>query len=109
MNRIFIIGYRSYNITSPTIKKITLAGEYLQDVPNRNSIEEIFQEFDKEILCKILSCLIQGNLSLVKELSLGTKDELVEAVSVMYSDMEKDTRDIYTAVESISNIIAMPK
>lgn len=78
-------------------------------VPNRNSIEEIFQEFDKEILCKILSCLIQGNLSLVKELSLGTKDELVEAVSVMYSDMEKDTRDIYTAVESISNIIAMPK
>ena len=67
MNRIFIIGYRSYNITSPTIKKITLAGEYLKDVPNRNSIEEIFQEFDKEILCKIISCLIQGNLSLVKE------------------------------------------
>lgn len=35
MNRIFIIGYRSYNITSPTIKKITLAEEWVKGLPDK--------------------------------------------------------------------------
>lgn len=30
MNKVFIIGGRSYNVSNPTMKKLSLAGEHLE-------------------------------------------------------------------------------
>ena len=47
MKKSVIIGGNTYNLTSPTIKGITLAGKCLGDIPNKNDIYEILNEKDK--------------------------------------------------------------
>ena len=36
MNRVFIIGGRSYNISDPTIEKLSLAGKEFEEVPEND-------------------------------------------------------------------------
>ena len=92
MNRVFIIGGRSYNVSDPTIEKLSLAGKHLEKeidkASGKDTFEEIFNNMSKETLCKALLCLIYGDLSLVDELSIGEKNELVEALSLIYTGLE---------------------
>lgn len=113
MNRVFIIGGRSYNVAEPTIKKLSLAGKHLEKeiekVNNKDTFEEIFNEISNETLCKVLSCLISGDLSLVKELSFGEKNELVEPLCVIYEDREKDMERIMQIARQICLLTAKPR
>lgn len=113
MNRVFIIGGRSYNMADPTMQKLSLAGEHLEKEIEKSSskgtYEEIFNEMPKGTLCKALSCLIFGDLSLVDELSIGEKDELVEALSLIYTGLEKDFAKLLKIADSICRLAAKPK
>lgn len=86
MKKSVIIGGNTYNLTSPTIKGITLAGKCLGDIPNKNDIYEILNEKDKDTLCDTLSYFIAGDLSLSKRLSKGDKKEVVEAIKIIIVD-----------------------
>lgn len=41
MNRVFIIGGRSYNISDPTIEKLSLAGKEFEEVPENDKLDNI--------------------------------------------------------------------
>lgn len=113
MNRVFIIGGRSYNVSDPTIENLSLAGKYLgkdiDKVSGKDTFEEIFNNMSQETLCKALSCLIFGDLSLVDELSIGEKNELVEALSLIYTGLEKDFAKLLKMADSICRLAAKPK
>lgn len=113
MNRVFIIGGRSYNMADPTMQKLSLAGKYLgkdiDKVSGKDTFEEIFNNMSQETLCKALSCLIFGDLSLIDELSIGEKNELVEALSLIYTGLEKDFAKLLKMADSICRLAAKPK
>lgn len=113
MNRVFIIGGRSYNVSDPTIEKLSLAGKHLEKEINKASgkdtFEEIFNNMSKETLCKAMACLISGDLSLVDDLSIGGKNELVEALSLIYTGLEKDFAKLLKITDSICRLVAKPK
>lgn len=113
MNKVFIIGGRSYNVSDPTIEKLSLAGKHLKNEIDKTcsnvTFEETFNSMSKETLCKALSCLISGDLSLVDELSIGEKNELVEALSLIYAGLEKDFAKLFKIADSICRLAAKPK
>lgn len=113
MNRVFIIGGRSYNMAVPTMQKLSLAGKHLEKeiekVNSKDTFEEIFNEISNETLCKVLSCLISGDLSLVKELSFGEKNELVEALNLIYTGLEKNFYKLIKMANSVCKLAAKPK
>lgn len=113
MNRVFIIGGRSYNVAAPTMEKLSLAGEHLKNEIDKDcsndTFEEIFNNMSKGTLCKALSCLISGDLSLVDELSFGEKNELVEALNLIYTGLEKDFAKLSKIADSICRLAAIPK
>lgn len=113
MNKVFIIGGRSYNVSNPTMKKLSLAGEHLEKEIEKSSskstYEEIFNGMPKKTLCKALSCLISGDLSLVDELSIGEKNELVEALSLIYTGLENSCVKLFKIADSICRLAAKPK
>lgn len=113
MNRVFIIGGRSYNMASPTTQKLSLAGKHLKNeiekTRSNDTFEEIFNNMSKETLCKSLSCLISGDLSFVEELSIGEKNELVEALNLIYTGLEKDFAKLLKMADSICRLAAKPK
>lgn len=113
MNRVFIIGGRSYNVSDPTIEKLSLAGKYLKNAidkaSGKDTFEEIFNNMSKETLCKVLSCLISGDLSLVDDLSFGEKNELVETLNLIYTGLEKDFAKLSKMADSICRLAAKPK
>lgn len=113
MNRVFIIGGRSYNMADPTMQKLSLAGKHLgkeiDKASGKDIFEEIFNNMSKETLCKALSCLISGDLSFVEELSIGEKDELVEALSLIYTGLENSCVKLFKIADSICRLAAKPK
>lgn len=112
MNRVFTIGGRAYNITAPSIKRFSLAGKEMETegIPEGTSdFQEIFNGMQKETLCKMLSCIIAGDHSLVKELSYGEKDELIEPLCTIYEAMEKDMKRIRQMSERLCSLCANPK
>lgn len=113
MNRVFIIGGRSYNVAAPTMEKLSLAGKHLKNEIDKDcsndTFEEIFNNMSKETLCKALSCLISGDLSLVDELSFGEKNELVEALNLIYTGLEKNSVKLSKMADSVSRLAAKPK
>ena len=113
MNKVFIIGGRSYNMAGPTIQGLSLAGKHLgkeiDKASGKDTFEEIFDNMSKETLCKALSCLIFSDLSLVDELSIGEKNELVEALNLIYTGLEKNSVKLSKMADSVSRLAAKPK
>lgn len=113
MNKVFIIGGRSYNMAGPTIQGLSLAGKHLgkeiDKASGKDTFEEIFNNMSKETLCKALSCLISSDLSLVDELSIGEKNELVEALNLIYTGLEKNSVKLSKMADSVSRLAAKPK
>ena len=113
MNKVFIIGGRSYNMAGPTIQGLGLAGKHLgkeiDKASGKDTFEEIFDNMSKETLCKALSCLIFSDLSLVDELSIGEKNELVEALNLIYTGLEKNSVKLSKMADSVSRLAAKPK
>lgn len=113
MNKVFIIGGRSYNMAGPTIQGLSLAGQHLgkeiDKASGKDTFEEIFDNMSKETLCKALSCLIFSDLSLVDELSIGEKNEIVEALNLIYTGLEKNSVKLSKMADSVSRLAAKPK
>lgn len=86
-----IVNNKAYVIHPPTIKKIAGAGYYLSDVANGKTLKDIITSLGNiESVSHALSWFIQGDDSLTEELSLGTFDEVVEALEVAYSLMSTE-------------------
>lgn len=122
MNKLIIIGGRSYNVSDPTIRNLSLAGRLIEEElekdydilnePPRNddaSFADIFNGMPKETLCKVLSFLLSGNLSLEVELLYGEKCELVEALDSIYSEIARGFEKIWRMSKQVCMMAAKPK
>lgn len=112
MNRVFTIGGRAYNIATPTIKRISLAGKEIEteEIPEGAAdFQEIFNGMKKETLCKVLSLLISGDYSLVTELTQGEKDELIEPLCTIYADEERNMKRSVQISRQIGLLTSKPK
>ena len=112
MNKVYIIGGRAYNISSPSIRKFNLAGKEFQTegiATCENGFREIFDGMGKETLCKALSCLISGDLSLADDLSHGERQELVEPLCTIYTEAEKNFKRMSQIAERICLLAAKTK
>ena len=79
---VFVNG-KAYIITPPTINRIAGAGYYLSSLGDASTVFDMIRSFkDVNDAAKALSWLIQGNEKLAVQLSKGTFDEVVEALSV---------------------------
>lgn len=82
---VFVNG-NAYVINPPTIHKIAGVGYYLSDLEEGNTILDMLRSLkDIGAASRALSWLIKGDESLSEELSKGTFDEVVEALSVGFS------------------------
>lgn len=81
-----IVNEKSYVIYPPTIHKIAGAASYLSNLGKIETLEDVFRSMkDTPNASHALSWLIKGNDDLYEELSKGTFDENVEALSVAFS------------------------
>lgn len=82
---VFVNG-NAYIINPPTIHKIAGAGYYLSDLKDGVTVMDMFCSMKDVVVASCaLSWLIKGDESLSEELSKGTLDEVVEALSVGFS------------------------
>lgn len=106
-----IVAGRAYTMFPPTICKLAGAGMYLSDFGNEETVADIIRSVnDSGKLAHALSWLINGDDSLSGELSEGTFDELVEAVSEAYSliSVENFTR-LSILAKNVASLIAKRK
>lgn len=76
--RSVIINNKRYIINPPTIQVIAQCCSYLENIKEGNTLAELLASLkDAENIVKALSCMIQGDEGLVKELSKGTLDEVI--------------------------------
>lgn len=109
MIRTFIIGGRVYEIQSPSVRNFTLAGEVLGNFSQRASVEQFFNEKNKETLSKALSVLVKGNDSFSKELLKGSKEELAKALTTLYEDIIPSLKKLAKMANGLSRLTANPK
>ena len=84
--RVVVVNAKSYIIHPPTIHKIAGAATYLSNVGKMETLEDIFQSMkDTPNGSHALSWFINGNDDLFEELSKGTFEENIEALSVALS------------------------
>ena len=76
---------------------------------NVSSFSEAFEIMGKEKLCKVLSYLISGDLSLTGELSYGSKSELVLTLGTIYGRLKDKAAKASKIASSISMLVAKPK
>lgn len=109
MIRTFIIGGRVYEIQSPSVRNLALAGEVLGDLHQKASVEQVFNELEKETLSKVLSIIVKGNDSISKDLLKGSKEELVEALATLYEEISPSLKNLRNMADSLSRLAAKPK
>lgn len=81
-----MVNGKPYVIMPPTIHKIAGAGNYLSDLGDGESIKALLLSMKNiESASKALSCLIQGDESLIEELSQGTMEEVVNGLEIALS------------------------
>lgn len=104
MVKTFIIGGRVYEMQSPNVKNIVKANEILEELKS-NDLKQSFGCKDEAELRKALSALCDGRYSFSK----GTKEELVEALSVMYEDILANLRKLTDMSKNLSRLVAKQK
>lgn len=81
-----VVNGKAYIIYPPTIHKIAGAASYLSNMGKIETLEDIFQSIkDTPNASHALSWFINGNDELFEELSKGTFEENVEALSCALS------------------------
>ena len=107
--KVVIINSKSYVITPPNIKRIAGAGYYLSGM-NGDSIKETLLSCSSENLAHALSFLVKGDDSLYEELTAGTFDELVNALTDGYSLIDTtDFLKLSALMRNVAKLIAKPK
>lgn len=109
--KVVIINGKVYTLYPPTIHKIAGAGLYLSEINVGNSIQEAFFSL-KDIgnLSHALSWLICDSDELYEEISQGTFEEVVEAISEAISMVSAENfLKLSTLVRNVQKLIANQK
>lgn len=86
-----VVNGKAYIINPPTIHKIACAGYYLSVVKEVDTVMDIIRSLkDMKKVSMALSCLISGDESLSDELSEGSFDEVVKALTVGLSMLSSE-------------------
>ena len=93
------VNGKCYTVFSPTVHKLAGAGMYLSDFGNEQDLKSILRGINNS----------DGD-SLFEELSQGTLDELVDAISEAYSliSVESFTK-LSTLARNVSSLVAKQK
>lgn len=109
--KVVIVNDRSYIIYSPTIHKIAGAASYLSNVGKIETFEDIFLSMkDTPNASHALSWFINGDDNLFEELSKGTFEENINALSIAFSlvSVENFTR-LSVLAKNVANLTANQK
>ena len=110
MNSTIIIAKRAYDCTSVSVNNISKACEEMQGFSlHCNNITELCNSMDTPAMCKVLSFLIAGNLSLVKDLALGERTELENAFQILFSDIMLNAKKCGVMAQKIGEMTATVK
>lgn len=106
-----IVNGKTYIVTPPTIKRLAGAGYYLSNINEGKSVRDLLLSLgDAEAVAHALSWMIQGDDGLFEELSLGTFEEVVEALDVVYSLISvKPFLKLSGLARNVANLTAKPK
>ena len=106
-----IVNGKTYIVTPPTIKKLAGAGYYLSNINEGKSVRDLLLSLgDAEAVAHALSWMIQGDDGLFEELSLGTFEEVVDALDVAYSLISvRPFSKLSGLASNVANLTAKPK
>ena len=100
-----IVNGKTYIVTPPTIKRLAGAGYYLSNINEGKSVRDLLLS-----LGHALSWMIQGDDGLFEELSLGTFEEVVDALDVAYSLISvRPFSKLSGLARNVANLTAKPK
>lgn len=81
-----MVNGKCYTVFPPTVHKLAGAGLYLSGFGDEQTTRDVIKSINNsDKLAHAFSWLVQGDDSLSEELSYGTFDELVDAISEAYS------------------------
>lgn len=106
-----MVNGKCYTVFPPTVHKLAGAGMYLSALGDEQSVRDIIKSVNNsDSLAHALSWLLIDNDSLFEELSQGTFDELVDAVSEAYSLISVESFTKLSALaRNVSSLIANQK
>lgn len=106
-----IVNSKAYVISPPTIHKIAGVGYYLSDLKDAITVMDMLRSLkDIGAASRALSWLIKGDESLSEELSKGTLDEVVEALSVGFSMISAENFfRLSVLAKNVANLTAKQK
>ena len=109
--RVVIVNEKSYVINPPTIHKIAGAASYLSGIENMETLGDILLSMkDTPNASHALSWFINGNDELFEELSRGTFEENINALSVAYSLVSVENFITLSALaKNVANLAANQK
>ena len=108
MNNTIIIAQRAYDCTSVSVNNISRACKEIQELSlHCNNITELCNSMDTPTICNVLSLLLAGNLSLVKDLSLGKRTE--DAFQILLSDILLNAKKCGIMAQRIGEMTARAK
>ena len=109
--KVVVVNGKSYIIYPPTIHKIAVAASYLSNVGKIENLEDIFLSMkDTPNASHALSWLINGNDELFEELSKGTFEENVEALSIAFSLISVENfMKLSALVKNVASLAAKQK
>ena len=103
MNNTIIIAQRAYDCTSVSVNNISRACKEIQEFSlHCNNITELCNSMDTPTICNVLSLLLAGNLSLVKDLSL-------DAFQILLSDILFNAKKCGIMAQRIGEMTARAK
>lgn len=106
-----MVNGKCYTVFPPTVHKLAGAGIYLSDFGEEQSVKDIIKNVNNsDSLAHALSWLVKDDDSLFDELSQGTFDELVDAISEAYSLISVESFTKLSALaRNVSGLIANQK
>lgn len=109
--RVVVVNGKSYVINPPTIHKIAGAASYLSKVGKMETLEDVLSSMkDTPNASYALSWLIQGNSELYEELSKGTFEENVDALSIALSLISVENfMKLSALVKNVTSLAAKQK
>lgn len=109
--KVVVVNSKPYIIYPPTIHKIAGAASYLSNVGKIENLEDIFLSMkDTPNASHALSWLINGNDELFEELSKGTFEENVEALSIAFSLISVENfMKLSALVKNVASLAAKQK
>lgn len=106
-----MVNGKCYTVLPPTVHKLAGAGLYLSGFGDEQTTRDVIKSVNNsDKLAHAFSWLVQGDDSLSEELSHGTFDELVDAISEAYSLISVEAFTKLSALaKNVAKLIANQK